>query len=195
MAVNSICIIDGHPDAAPRHLCHAIADAYAKGARGEGYKVRRIDLANFDVPPLRDPAEFLKPPPKNILDAQDAVKSCNHLVVIYPLWLGSMPALVKAFFEQLMRNEFAIAPSEKGGWPRKLLKGKSARVIVTMGMPSAAYKLFFGAHGVKSFESAVLGMSGFKPVRETLIGGVGAWSEKRVNALLARVKAMGAAAK
>jgi hypothetical protein len=38
-------------------------------------------------------------------------------------------------------------------------------------------------------------MSGFKPIRETLIGGVGAWSEARIKALLARIEAMGAAAK
>lgn len=193
--MKSVCIIDGHPDKARKHLCHAIADAYAKGARGAGLQTSRLDLATLDIPFVRVPADFAKPPPKAILNCQKAVKAADHLVVVYPLWLGSMPALVKAFFEQLARNEFAIGANEKGGWPRKMLKGKSARVIVTMGMPSAAYKIFLGAHGVKSFESAVLGMSGFKPIRETLIGGVGAWSDQRANALLARIEAMGAAAK
>lgn len=195
MPAKSICLINGHPHGSKEHLCHAIADAYAKGARGAGAKLRRIDLAALDIPYLRDSADFATPPPKAILECQEAMRAADHLVVIYPLWLGSMPALVKSFFEQLSRNEFAIAASEKGGWPRKMLKGKSARVIVTMGMPSAAYKVFFGAHGVKSFESAILGMSGFKPIRETLIGGAGEIDDKRAKALFARMEALGAAAK
>ncbi len=195
MPAKSICLINGHPHGSKAHLCHAIADAYAKGARGAGAKLRRIDLAALDIPYLRDSADLATPPPRAILECQDAVRAADHLVVIYPLWLGSMPALVKSFFEQLSRNEFAIAASEKGGWPRKMLKGKSARVIVTMGMPSAAYKLFFGAQGVKSFESGILGMSGFKPIRETLIGGAGDLDAKRAKALLGRMEALGAAAK
>lgn len=195
MPAKSICLINGHPHDSPDHLCSAIANAYAKGARGAGCKLRRIDLAKLDIPYLRDSADFVTPPPKAILESQDAIRAADHLVVIYPLWLGSMPALVKAFFEQLSRNEFALAANEKGGWPRKMLKGKSARVIVTMGMPSAAYKLFFGAQGVKSFESGILGMSGFKPIRETLIGGAGDLSDKRAKALLGRIEALGAAAK
>lgn len=195
MPTKSICLINGHPHDSPAHLCAAIADAYAKGARGTGAKLRRVDLAKLDIPYLRDSADFATPPPKAILDCQEAVRAADHLVVIYPLWLGSMPALVKSFFEQLSRNEFAIAASEKGGWPRRMLKGKSARVIVTMGMPSAAYRVFFGAHGVKSFESAILGMSGFKPIRETLIGGAGDLDGKRAKSLLARMEALGAVAK
>jgi putative NADPH-quinone reductase len=54
-----------------------------------------------------------------------------------------------------------------------MLKGRSAHVIVTMGMPATAYRLAFGAHGVKGFESGILGMAGINPIRETLIGGVG----------------------
>ena len=195
MLVKSICLVNGHPHNSSKHLCPAIADAYAKGARGAGGKLRRIDLARLDIPFLRDSADFATPPPKAILECQEAIRAADHLVVIYPLWLGSMPALVKSFFEQLSRNEFALAASEKGGWPRKMLKGKSARVIVTMGMPSAAYKVFFGAHGVKSFESAILGMSGFKPIRETLIGGAGELDDKRAKTLLDRMEALGASAK
>jgi len=55
---------------------------------------------------------------------------------------------------------------------RKLLKGKSARIIVTMGMPAAVYRCYFRAHGLKSLESGVLGMSGIAAIRSTLIGSV-----------------------
>ncbi|MGE0408403.1 MAG: NAD(P)H-dependent oxidoreductase [Amphiplicatus sp.] len=187
----TVCIVQGHPHGTGKHFCHALAKAYEAGAKNVGAAVETIDLGALEVGFLRDPAEFATPPPKPIIAAQEAVTRCHHLFVIYPLWLGAMPAVVKAFFEQLSRNEFAIAESAHG-WPRKMLKGRSARVAVTMGMPAAAYRLIFGAHGVKGFESGVLAMAGFKPVRETLIGGVGALKEAGAARLLKRFKDLGA---
>lgn len=187
----NICLIQGHPYSDGKRLCHALAASYARGARSSGAKVETVDLGAMEIPLLRNPDDFKSAPPRAIKEAQEAVTRCDHLAVIYPLWLGTMPAVVKAFFEQLSRNEFAISEGEGGGWPRKMLKGRSARVIVTMGMPAAAYKLFFGAHGVKSFESGILSMSGFKPVRETLIGGVGAVKKARADKLLATMAELG----
>ena len=189
----TICIIDGHPHRDKNHLCHALAEAYKAGAKAAGHKVKTLCLSEMDINFLRDPADFEKPASDDILKAQKAVSAASHIVVIYPLWMGAMPALVKAFFEQLARGGFALKESEHG-WPLKMLKGKSARVIVTMGMPAAAYKIFFGAHGVKSLENGILGMAGFKPVRETLIGGVGELSDKRAGALFGRCRALGAKA-
>ncbi|MBI1365186.1 MAG: flavodoxin family protein [Alphaproteobacteria bacterium] len=186
----TIVVLQGHPHAAGKHLCHALADAYAAGAKAGGARIERIDIGAVDVALLANPADFASDPALPIRDAQDKIKRSDHLCVVYPLWLGTMPARVKAFFEQLSRNEFAIAESGHG-WPKKMLKGRSARVVVTMGMPAAAYKLFFGAHGVRGFESGILGMAGFKPIRETLIGGVGELSEKRSASLIARLRALG----
>jgi putative NADPH-quinone reductase len=187
----TVCILQGHPHGGGAHLCHAIADAYADGAKTAGAKIRRIDVGEMDIPLFRNPAEFGKPPVEAIVASQKAIKSSDHLVIIYPLWLGTMPAVVKAFFEQLCRNNFAIEADAKGGWPRQHLKGKSARVIVTMGMPAMAYQMMFGAHGVRGFESSILGMSGIKPIRETLIGGVGSLSPSKTEALLARMRRLG----
>lgn len=189
----TICIIDGHPHRGGGHLCHALAEAYKAGAKAEGHKVTSLTLTDMGVNFLRDPAEFEKAATGDIAKAQKAVGAADHVVIIYPLWMGTMPALVKAFFEQLARGGFALKETDHG-WPLKMLKGKSARVIVTMGMPAAAYKIFFGAHGVKSFENGILSMAGFKPVRETLIGGAGELSAKRAAALFGRMRALGAKA-
>lgn len=189
----SVCIIQGHPHGGGKHLCHAIADAYAAGAKSAGAKVRWIDVGAMDIDLLRNPADFGTPPSPAMLEAQKTVSASDHLVVVYPLWLGTMPAVVKAFFEQLARSGFAIAPNPDGGWPLRMLKGKSARVIVTMGMPAAAYKLLFGAHGVKGFESSILGMSGIKPIRETLVGAVEGLTPAKSERLLGRFRDMGAA--
>lgn len=187
----TICIIQGHPHAGSGHFCDALADAYEESARVAGSKVNRLALADMKISFLRDPDEFAKPPNQEIINAQKTIKAADHLFIVYPLWLGTMPALVKAFFEQLSRNDFAISSNENGGWPKKMLKGKSARVVVTMGMPSAAYRVFFGAHGVKGFESAILGLSGFKPIRDTLIGGIGNLSAKQSERHIARMRSYG----
>ena len=187
-----ICLLQGHPHHDPSHFCRALASAYEEGAREAGHSIDVIDLGKMEFPLLRDPADFPEEPPSVIREAQRKVKNADHVFIVYPLWLGTMPALVKAFFEQLSRHEFAIAENEEGGWPRKMLKGKSARVVVTMGMPSAAYKIFFGAHGVKSFENGILGMAGFKPIRDTLIGSVGEMSEKQAEKQFANMRALGA---
>src|SRR3546814_9849412 len=59
----------------------------------------------------------------------------DHLVILYPLWLGDVPALLKGFLEQILRPGFAIDEGSTG-MSAKLLTGRSARIIVTMGMRS-----------------------------------------------------------
>jgi putative NADPH-quinone reductase len=60
----------------------------------------------------------------------------------FPLWLASMPALLKGFFEQALRPGFALGPTEPGRMWKKLLKGRSARIVVTMGMPALVYRWY-----------------------------------------------------
>jgi len=183
--------MQGHPHATGKHLCHAIAEFYAAGAREAGANVSLVDIGNLDVPILRNPEDFISAPPAQIIAAQEAVRSAQHLVVIFPLWLGTMPAVVKTFFEQLSRNAFAIRSQDGSQWPQQMLKGRTARIIVTMGMPSFAYRWMFGAHGVRTLSKSVLQLSGIKPVRETFIGGVGTLTPSSSARLLERVRLLG----
>jgi len=183
-----ILILLGHPDPAPERLCRALAEAYAEGARSAGHDVRLIDLAKLDFTLLRTKDEFEKSAPSAVIkQAQDDMVWAQHLVIIYPLWLGTMPALLKGFFEQVGRPGFAF--ETKGpGWKKALLKGRSARIVVTMGMPALAYRFYFGAHSLKSLERNILGFIGISPIRETLIGlvemkGKGKASVERLRAL------------
>src|SRR6266545_4890772 len=99
-----ILIIQGHPDAGVRHFGHALADEYAKGAEDGGHEVTRIDVAALEFPILRTKEDFEKGTPcDSIKVAQEAIIWATHVVILYPLWLGSMPALLKAFFEQVFR--------------------------------------------------------------------------------------------
>jgi putative NADPH-quinone reductase len=107
------------------------------------------------------------------------IRDADHLVIFYPLWMGTMPALLKAFLEQVFRPGFAYSEKAEGkGWNR-LLKGKSARIVVTMGMPALIYRWYFGAHSLRSLERNILGMCGIGPIRESLIGMVEGGNARR----------------
>jgi putative NADPH-quinone reductase len=115
------------------------------------------------------------------------------LLVVYPLWLGTMPAVLKAFLEQVFRPGFAFALGEKP-W-RQRLKGKSARVIVTMGMPALIYRWYFGAHGLKSLERSILGLCGIRPIRESLFGMIETVSPARREKWLETMRRLGGTAR
>ncbi len=168
-----IAIIQGHPDSTVRHFCHALADEYAKGAEDGGHDVMRIEVATLDFPLLRMKQDFEKgQPPEAIKLAQDIVTWADHVVIIYPLWLGSMPALLKGFLEQLLRPGFAFEYQKSGGMAKKLLKGKSARIVVTMGMPAFVYRWIFFAHSLKNLKRNMLSFCGIGPMRSTIIGSI-----------------------
>jgi putative NADPH-quinone reductase len=174
-----ITIIDGHPDPDRARFVHALADAYAAAAEQAGHAVRRINVAEIDFPILRSQNHWQhEPAPPAIAEAGAAIEWADHLVLLYPLWLGDVPALFKAFLEQVARPNIAFRYREKG-MPEKLWAGRSARVIVTMGMPGLFYRLFYRAHSLKSLERNILKFVGVKPVASTVIGIVEGSPESR----------------
>jgi len=174
-----IAIIDGHPDPDPDRFVHALAVEYKRGAETAGHEVRSIEIATLDFPVLRSRQGWTdEPPVAAIADAQQTIAWANHVAIFYPLWLGDVPALLKAFLEQVMRPGFAIREGARPG-QMGLLKGRSAQIVVTMGMPAFFYRFFYGAHSVKSLERNILKLVGIAPVRHTIIGSVEASPEQR----------------
>lgn len=174
-----ILIVLGHPDPSPDRLCRGLAKAYGEGAEKAGHSVRRVDLATLDFPMLRTMQAFEHGSvPDELKDAAEAIVWAEHIVFVFPLWLGTMPAMLKAFLEQVMRPGTAFAyPDKGGGFTKTLLRGRSARVVVTMGMPSVLYRLWFLGHGLAGMRRSILHFVGISPVRETLFGMVAAASD------------------
>ena len=187
-----ILLIQAHPDGSQPHFCHALAQAYDDAAREAGHEVQRVDLAALDFPLLRSRVEWEDGPlPASLKPAQEGIAWGEHLVFFFPLWLGGMPALLKGFLEQVARPGFALGRSGEGGWPKKLLTGRSARVVVTMGMPALVYRWVFRAHSLKALERNILGFVGIAPIHETLIGLVEGMSDKHRHAWLRRLATLG----
>lgn len=190
-----IVLIQGHPDALAPHLCHALAQAYADGATAAGHEVRQIDVATIDFALLRSQHEWeLGLLPASLKPAQVDIGWAQHIVLFFPLWLGDMPALLKGFLEQVARPGFAFSTEGGNTFGRKGLTGRSARVVVTMGMPALVYRWYFRAHSVKSLERNILGFVGIAPVHETLVGHVEQLGDAGVAKWKARMRVLGAKA-
>jgi putative NADPH-quinone reductase len=152
-----VAVILGHPDPRGGHFGNALAEAYAQGAAERGHEVRMIDVARLEFPLLRTKEEFEgAPPPESIRQSQGAIEWAQHLVFIFPLW----------------RPGFAVGSAGYAGSTRRPLAGKTARLVVTMGMPALIYRWYFRAHGLKSLERSVLSFCGIGPIKESLIGGI-----------------------
>jgi putative NADPH-quinone reductase len=189
-----IVIIQGHPDPAGGHLCHALAGAYAAGAAGAGHAVDTVTPALLRLPLLETKAGFEAPPPAEVAAVQERVGAANHLVILFPLWLGGMPAVLKGFLEQVFRPGFLLVDPAKGWGSAKRLAGVSARIVVPMGMPALAYRWWFGGHGVRTLASGILGLAGIRPVRTTYLGMVEAAGEAKRARWLAEMRSLGSKA-
>jgi putative NADPH-quinone reductase len=192
----NILIVDGHPDADRARFVHALADVYAKGAAAGGHAVRRLDISALDLQSLHSNDEFLKGTPSPLIrKCQDDITWASHIVFLFPLWLGDMPGLLKIFLEQVARPGFAFSAAKGKGLPRKLLRGKSARIIVTMGMPAFFYRWYYRAHSVKNLERNILAFCGIAPVHATLIGMVEGMADAKRGNWLKKIEALASAGK
>ena len=191
-----IVIIQGHPDPKDKHFCHALAKAYAEGAESAGHKVTIIEVAHIDFPLLRTQQDFDHGDPiEAIKNVQRIILEAEHLVMVYPLWFGGLPAYFKAFLEQVFRPGFAANKSTTGGFWEKLLTGRSARIVITMAMPAFIYRWYYLAHSLKSLKRNMLGFCGIGPIADTLIGMAEQLDDAKSKKWLSKMYRLGSAGK
>lgn len=176
-------IILGHPD--KKSLCAAIADNYEKGAMEKGGEVERINLSELSFNPnLKQGYRVPQNLEPDLLEAQRLIKWANHLVIVYPVWWGSTPAILKGFLDRTFLPGFAFKKRENStGWD-KLLSGKSARLIVTSNSPSWWLYLNYFHPGVNMMKKAVLEFCGVSPINVTSFDSLQEVSEKRIEGIL-----------
>jgi hypothetical protein len=174
-----VLVIFGHPTT--ESLCGALANAYIVAAEKAGHQVRRINLAELSFDPLlrhgyAEPQE-LEPDLRN---AQDQLKWAEHVVFIYPIWWGSMPALMKGFIDRTFLPGFAFKYHKRSPLWSRLLAGRTAELLVTMDTPPLFNRLVNRSPGEKQMKRSVIQFTGMKLVRATSFGKVrGASSAKR----------------
>lgn len=191
-----ILILDGHPDPAPERFVHALAAAYREGAQEAGHEVILARLADLEFPLLRTQADYQHGEPvESVRRVQANFDWASHVVILYPLWLGGMPAMLRGLLEQMLRPGFAFSTRKLGRWPVKLQTGKSARIVLTTGMPAVIYRFWYRAHSLRSLQRNILKSIGFRRVRASVIGGVEVMSDAERKQKLAMLRTLGRAAR
>ena len=174
--MKKILVINGHPD--KQSLCFELARSYKTGADSTGAKCNLVNLADLIFNPIltsgyRERTE-LEP---DLVMMQQQILDCDHLVLVYPNWWGTYPALLKGFIDRVFLPGFAFRYRGNSIMWDKLLKGKSARLIVTMDTPAWYYSLINKSPGHHSMKKGILGFSGISPVKISSFGPVKPSSE------------------
>ena len=167
--MKKILIIYGHPDKESYNF--ALVDAYKKGAESAGADVKGIKIRNLQFNPnlqygYRKRTE-LEP---DLLEAWEKIKWAEHLVWVFPVWWGSLPAIMKGFIDRLFLPGFAFKKREGSVWWDKLLRGRSARIISTLDQPAWYYRLVYGRPSYHAMKQLTMHFTGVKPVKSTTIG-------------------------
>lgn len=162
-----VFILLGHTDAGT--LAGAFADTYERAAREAGHEVRRQDIADMHFDPvLHEGYKSIQPLEPDLEDFQENVRWCDHFVVIYPTWWSSMPALLKGLFDRAWLPHFAFRYADNGLTWKKLLKGRTARIITSANTLPFVLSFMYGPPTVV-LEGALLRFSGLR-ARSTVFG-------------------------
>lgn len=186
-----VLVIDGHPDA--QSLCAALAQRHAEGLRDGGATVEVLALREsaFD-PILRVGYRERQPLEPDLQHAQAAILACRRLVVVTPIWWGSVPALLKGFFDRALERGWAYR-YRANGRPEGLLAGRSARAIITTDSPGWYLRWVQGSPTERALVRSTLRFCGLKPVDVTRLGPVHGASPARCGQWLEQVAAQGRA--
>jgi NAD(P)H dehydrogenase (quinone) len=185
-----IAIIVGNP--LHDSYSEALGEAYRRGAESGGHQatVFMLGRMNFDAI-LREGYRREQALEPDLAAARAAFVACDHVVIIFPLWCGDMPAILKGFFERILQPDLLSIQKSGGKASWKIFKGKSARVIMTMGMPGWFYRIYYGAHALKLLRRNILQLVGITPVRSTCYGMIEAVSDDTRKSWLREVEALG----
>ena len=186
-----ILVILGHPRS--ESLCGAIGQSYIEGAEAAGHEVRRLELGGLTFDPiLRESVRGTQPLEPDLQRAQELISWAEHLVFVYPTWWGGMPALLKGFIDRVLLPGFAYRYHINDPFWDKLLRGRSARLLVTMGGPSWYYRLFSRMPGHNQMKRTILHFCGIRPVRITNFDMVRSSKPARRESWLAKARQLGA---
>ena len=174
-------------------FCSEIARRYVASATAAGHACRAMAVGEMKFDPnLRYGYHQRMELEPDLLAAQEGIRWAEHLVFIYPTWWGSMPALMKGFVDRTFLPEFAFRYKPGSVFWDKLLKGRSARLIVTMDAPWWWDTIVNGATSRHTMAAPILKFSGVRPVKQTVFDQVRKSTPEKRAKWLEFVKRLGA---
>jgi putative NADPH-quinone reductase len=142
----TILVVNGHPDPRPARFCAGLSAAYVEAAEIAGLNVRSLALGD-------DNQEI----------AAELASHCNHLVLVFPLWLNKAPSMVDDFLARIARLEATDSV---------VRHARSTRVVVTMDMPALFHRAILRKSGNAGAETSPIPLPHIEIGELTLIGSV-----------------------
>jgi len=164
--MKKILVINGHPN--KESFNAALFVSYIKGAQEADAELKQINVIDLPLENYlrHDYASKIEIGPE-IKNVQDDITWADHIVIFHPIWWSGMPAILKCFFDIVFLSGFAYRFTSTSPLPIKLLKGKTAHIIVTLDTPVFIYRYFFGAPGINQLKSRILAFCGISPTKVT----------------------------
>ena len=101
---------------------------------------------------------------------QASLEWCEHLGGFTPIWWGALPAKLKGLIDRAFLPGFAFQYENGKSIPKKLLQGRTARIVMTMDTPPWYYFVIQGAPAIRQLKAATLKFVGFNSVKSKMIG-------------------------
>ncbi len=191
MKIKKILIIDCHPN--PNSLTKSLADEYERGVLESEHEMKRINIRDLDFDPILRSGHYDMPLEPDLLQSQELIKWCSHLVIITPVWWMSSPALLKGWLDRILTPGFSYVYRKKSinPLPIRLLKGRTARIIYTQGGPKFLTNIVGFDAFYKALKYGTLIFMGFYPVNRTGFYYVAKANPEKISKIKAKVYALG----
>lgn len=188
--MKKILIINGHPNKASFN--YGLSEAYKKGAKKSENVIKEIFVGELEFNPnLQFGYQKRTELEPDLLKAWNDIKWAEHIVWIYPLWWGFMPAILKGFIDRLFLPNLAFQYKENSTQWDKLLKGKTAHIINTMDYPVWYYKWFLRERGTKIMKNMILSFVGIKTTKTTYIASIKSSNQEFRKKWIEKIKTIG----
>ena len=164
-----VLVILGHPST--DSFCSAVANTYVEAAIGVGHDVRLIQLGTLRFDPvLHEGYKQIQALEPDLLNAQADITWAEHVVWVFPIWWGGIPALMKGFIDRIFLPGFAFQYRQGKAFPEPLLKGRSAHLLITMDTPPWYFRWIYRMPGVHQMRKTTLRFCGIKPLTTLMFG-------------------------
>lgn len=188
--MNKILIINANPKA--NSLCKAISERYQENiSESKQAKVLHIGDMDFQLSLDMGYEETMALEP-SLKEFQQSVQWADHIVIVSPVWWGTMPAKLKALFDRAFLPGFAFRYVKGKAIPEKLLKGRTAELIFTLDTPVFWYKWIQGNPIYLNLKRTILDFAGIKNVSANYFGPVINSTDQQRQKWLQKVEALAA---
>ncbi len=185
----NVLVLLGHPRT--DSYCAALAAAYVRGAQASGAQVELLEIANLDFEVhVKVPSPQKQEAEPDIIRARTLITWADHLAFVFPIWWGSMPALLKGFLDRVLVPGFAFRELQFDSYA-KLLSPRSAQLICSMDTPPLIDRIINRSSAINALSVATLRFCGISPVRVMRISPIKHASEEQLKQRLDQAYAIG----